>query len=148
MKQDQPVNVTSKQLDYDGAAGVATYTGAARLWQDQTQIQGDTIVVDDRSGNLTARGHVSSVMFFDETDSKTQKKQPVQTTATADQLVYDDAKRLATYTIGPDGEGPHGRHAGGRHGRTDSAVPQAGGRGDRTCGGGSLRRASRRTSAP
>ncbi len=101
MKQDQPVNVTSKQLDYDGAAGVATYTGAARLWQDQTQIQGDTIVVDDRSGNLTSRGHVSSVMFFDETDSKTQKKQPVQTIATADQLVYDDAKRLATYTSGP-----------------------------------------------
>lgn len=101
MKQDQPVNVASKQLDYDGAAGVATYTGAARLWQDQTQIQGDTIVVDDRSGNLTARGHVSSVMFFDETDPKTQKKQPVQTTATADQMVYDDAKRLATYTSGP-----------------------------------------------
>jgi lipopolysaccharide export system protein LptA len=101
MKQDQPVNVTSKQLDYDGAAGLATYTGAARLWQDQTQIQGDTIVVDDRSGNLTARGHVSSVMFFDETDSKTQKKQPVQTTATSDQMVYDDAKRLATYTSGP-----------------------------------------------
>ena len=101
MKQDQPVNVTSKQLDYDGAAGLATYTGAARLWQDQTQIQGDTIVLDDRSGNLTARGHVSSVMFFDETDTKTNKKQPVQTTATADQLVYDDGKRLATYTAGP-----------------------------------------------
>jgi lipopolysaccharide transport protein LptA len=101
MKQDRPVNVTSKQLDYDGAAGVATYIGAARLWQDQTQIQGDTIVVDDRSGNLTARGHVSSVMFFDETDSKTQKKQPVQTTATGDQMVYDDAQRLATYTSGP-----------------------------------------------
>jgi lipopolysaccharide export system protein LptA len=101
MKQDQPVNVTAKQLDYDGAAGVATYTGAARLWQDQTQIQGDTIVLDDRTGNLTARGHVSSVMFFDETDAKTQKKHSVQTTATADQLVYDDAKRLATYTTGP-----------------------------------------------
>lgn len=101
MKQDQPVNVTSKQLDYDGAAGVATYTGAARLWQDQTQIQGDTIVVDDQSGNLTARGHVSSVMFFDETDPKTKKKQSVQTTASADQLVYEDAKRLATYTSGP-----------------------------------------------
>ena len=100
MKQDQPVNVTSKQLDYDGGAGVATYTGAARLWQDQTQIQGDTIVVDDRTGNLTARGHVSSVMFFDETDPKTQKKQSVQTTATADQFVYEDAKRLATYTTG------------------------------------------------
>ena len=102
MKQDQPVNVTARQLDYDGGAGVATYTGAARLWQDQTQIQGDTIVVDDRSGNLTARGHVTSVMFFDETDTKTKKKQSVQTTASAEELVYVDAKRLATYTSGPD----------------------------------------------
>src|SRR4029453_18853258 len=77
MKQDQPVNVTSKQLDYDGAAGVATYTGAARLWQDQTQIQGDTIILDDRTGNLTSKGHVSSVMFFDDTDPKTKKQQSV-----------------------------------------------------------------------
>ena len=100
MKPDQPVNVTAKQLDYDGAAGVATYTGSARLWQDKTQVQGDTIVIDDRSGNLTARGHVSSVMFFDEIDPKTQKKQSVQTTATADELVYEDAKRIATYTSG------------------------------------------------
>jgi lipopolysaccharide transport protein LptA len=102
MKQDQPVNVTAKQLDYDGDAGVATYTGTARLWQDQTQIQGDTIVLDDRSGNLTARGKVSSVMFFDETDTKTKKKKPVQTTASAEELVYLDAKRLATYTSGPN----------------------------------------------
>lgn len=101
MKQDQPVNVTAKQLDYDGDAGVATYTGTARLWQDQTQIQGDTIVLDDRGGNLTARGHVSSVMFFDETDTKTKKKKPVQTTASAEELVYVDAERLATYTSGP-----------------------------------------------
>jgi len=101
MKQDQPVNVASKQLDYDGAAGVATYTGAARLWQDQTQIQGDTIILDDRTGNLTSKGHVSSVMFLDDTDPKTKKKQSVQTTATADVLVYDDAKRTATYTTGP-----------------------------------------------
>jgi lipopolysaccharide transport protein LptA len=100
MKQDQPVSVTAKKLDYDGAAGVATYTGSARLWQDRTQIQGDTIVVDDRSGNLTAKGHVTTVMFFDDVDPKTQKKQPVQTTATADQMVYEDAKRLATYTSG------------------------------------------------
>lgn len=100
MKQDQPVSVTSKQLDYDGAAGVATYTGSARLWQDQTQIQGDTIVVDDRSGNLTAKGHVSTVMFFDDVDPKTKKKQPVQTIATGDEMVYDDAKRTATYTSG------------------------------------------------
>ena len=101
LKQDQPVNVTSARLDYDGAAGSATYTGNAKLWQDQTQIQADEIVVDDRSGNLTGRGHVRTVMFFDEVDEKTKAKRHVQTTATADNLVYEDVKRLATYTTGP-----------------------------------------------
>jgi LPS export ABC transporter protein LptC len=100
LAQDQPVNVTAAKMDYDGAASLATYTGQAKLWQDQTQVQGDVIVVDDRSGNLTARGHVRSVMFFDEVDAKTGKKQSVQTTATGDSLVYEDAKRIATYTSG------------------------------------------------
>jgi lipopolysaccharide export system protein LptA len=44
---------------------------------------------------------VRSVMFFDETDTTTKKKQSVQTTATGDTLVYEDARRLATYTTGP-----------------------------------------------
>ena len=101
LAQDQPVSATSAKMDYDGAAGVATYTGQAKLWQEKTQVQGDVIVVDDKSGNLTARGHVRSVMFFDEVDTKTNKKQAVQTTATGDTMVYEEARRLATYTTGP-----------------------------------------------
>jgi len=101
LEQDQPVSAAALKMDYDGAAGVATYTGQAKLWQEKTQVQGDVIVVDDNSGNLTSRGHVRSVMFFDETDSKTNKKQSVQTTATGDTMVYDDARRVATYTTGP-----------------------------------------------
>ena len=73
LEQDQPVSATSAKMDYDGAAGVATYTGQAKLWQEKTQVQGDVIVVDDKSGNLTARGHVRSVMFFDEIDTEDQE---------------------------------------------------------------------------
>ena len=72
LKDDEPVNVTSNRLEYDGAAGVATYTGDAKLFQARTRVQGDTIIVDDRTANLTARGHVSSVMFFEETDAATK----------------------------------------------------------------------------
>ena len=101
LKDDEPVNVAANQLEYDGEAGSGTYTGDARLFQGQTQIQADTIVLDDRSGNLTGRGRVRTVMFFEETNSKTKKTELVQTTATGDTLVYDDGKRLATYTTGP-----------------------------------------------
>lgn len=101
LKQDQPVNVTANRLEYDGAAALATYTGHARLFQDQTSVQADTIIVDDKNGNLTARGHVTTVMFFEEVDSKTQARSLAQRTATGDVMVYEDARRLATYTTGP-----------------------------------------------
>jgi lipopolysaccharide export system protein LptA len=100
LKQSEPVQITANHLEYDGAAALAKYTGAAKLWQDKTRIQGDAIDLDDRNANLTARGHVASVMFLEETDTKTKTTKLVESTATADMLVYEDAKRLATYTTG------------------------------------------------
>jgi lipopolysaccharide export system protein LptA len=101
LRQNEAVQITANRLEYDGTAGLAKYIGAAKLWQDKTRIQGDAIDLDDRNANLTARGHVASVMFFDETDVKTKTTKLVESTATADMLVYEDGKRLATYTTGP-----------------------------------------------
>jgi lipopolysaccharide export system protein LptA len=95
------VNVTSNRLDYDGAASKSTYVGDARLFQGRTSVQADTIVLDDKNANLDARGHVRSIMFFEETDTKTKKTRLVETDATGDTLFYEDTKRLATYTTGP-----------------------------------------------
>ena len=101
LDEDEPVNVTANALEYDGATATAVYTGDARLFQGHTQIQADTIVVDDRHANLRARGHVRTVMFFDEANAKTGTKSLVQTTATGDEMLYEDAARVATYTTGP-----------------------------------------------
>lgn len=98
LKQDQPVTVTSNTLQYDGGASTATYEGNARLWQNETRVEADTIVVDDRTGNLTARGNVRTVMFFTDADPKTKQRAPAKTTGRADLLVYEDARRLAVYT--------------------------------------------------
>ena len=63
------------------------------------EVDGDTIVVDDKTGNLTARGNVRTDddarrrRSEDEADASRR-----ETTATARHFVYDDAKRLATYT--------------------------------------------------
>jgi lipopolysaccharide export system protein LptA len=97
LKQDQPVNVTSNRLDYDGVAE-ATYSGNALLWQDKSRIQADTIVLNDDTGNLTARGSVRTTMMLQDEDPKTKVRKLTETRATADNLVYVDAKRLATYT--------------------------------------------------
>jgi lipopolysaccharide export system protein LptA len=97
LKQDRPVTVTSNQLEYDGQAE-ATYTGDALLWQDQSRIQADAIVLNNQTGNLTARTKVRSTMIFQDEDPKTKVKKPSETRVTADTLDYNDAKRLARYT--------------------------------------------------
>jgi lipopolysaccharide export system protein LptA len=99
LKKDRPVYVASNRLSYDGVAE-ATYSGDARLWQDQSQskIDADTIVLNDRTGNMTARTNVSTSMLLEEIDPNTKQKKVSLTTATSDLLVYEDAKRLAVYT--------------------------------------------------
>ena len=109
LKNDQPVTVTSNRLEYDGSAQHAVYTGNARLWQGETKINGDTIVVDDQTGNLEARGSVHTDMMLDDVDPKTNAKKPTRSVADAENFVYDDAKRLATYTghahfVGSEGD--------------------------------------------
>ena len=109
LKNDQPVTVTSNRLEYDGAAQHAVYSGNARLWQGETKINGDTIVVDDKTGNLEARSNVHTDMILDDVDPKTNVKKPTRSVGEADTFVYDDARRLATYTghahfVGSEGD--------------------------------------------
>jgi lipopolysaccharide export system protein LptA len=109
LKQDEAVTVTSNGLEYDGLAGRAVYSGTARLWQGDTTVRGDTITVDDKTGNLEAAGTVQTDMTLDQVDEKTGARKPTRTKGDSDSFVYDDSKRLATYTgkahmVGPAGD--------------------------------------------
>jgi lipopolysaccharide transport protein LptA len=109
LTQDEPVTVTSNRLAYDGAASQATYSGNAALWQGETTIKADTIVLDDKTGNLTAKEKVETVMMMNHTDSKTKEKKLVKQTGRAQLFEYNDGKRVAVYTTeaflsGPDGD--------------------------------------------
>jgi LPS export ABC transporter protein LptC len=113
LKQDQPVFVTSNRLAYDGAASRAVYEGNARLWQGDSEIRGNTVELDDKSGNLRARGNVTTVMLLEDTDPKTQKRALARTAGRGESFDYDEAKRLAVYTgsgtsqaniVGPQGD--------------------------------------------
>jgi len=108
LKQDEAVTITSNKLEYDGLAGRAVYTGSARLWQGDTTVRGDTITVDDKTGNLEATGSVQTDMTLDKVDAKTGVRTPTRTKGDAGSFVYDDSKRLATYTIKAHLVGPNG----------------------------------------
>jgi lipopolysaccharide export system protein LptA len=109
LKPDKPVYAIAENLVYDSAASHAVYTGNAQLWQGETRIKGDRIVVDDQTGNLTASGNVDSRMILDQVNEQTKAKEQAKSVATAKDLVYDDSVRRATYTgsarlNGPDGD--------------------------------------------
>jgi lipopolysaccharide transport protein LptA/LPS export ABC transporter protein LptC len=98
LQQDQPITVTSNRLEYDGLAGHAVYIGNSRLWQGATKVNADTIVVDDKTGNLEARTNVHTEMMMDDVDPKTNVRKSTKSTGESQAFLYDDAKRLATYT--------------------------------------------------
>jgi LPS export ABC transporter protein LptC len=98
LKAEQPVYATATTLVYDGGAKQARYQGSARLWQGDTAIQGDQVNLDDATGNLTAHGKVRSTFMLEQGDATSRKRERVATIASAEDLVYEEASRRATYT--------------------------------------------------
>ncbi len=107
LKQDQPVNVTADALDYDGETSKAIYTGAAVLWQGDTSVKGASITIDDKTGDLAAKGPVTTTGMLEQ-NGKDNKKERVRSIATADDFKYTEAKRLAVYTGAAHLSGPQG----------------------------------------
>jgi LPS export ABC transporter protein LptC len=108
LKQDQPVIVVGNALDYDGAIAKGTYSGAARLFQGDTSIKGETIVIDNRAGNLSASGGVTTTTLLEQVD-KDKNKQRVHSIVTSKDFAYEDDNRRLTYTTDahmsmPDGD--------------------------------------------
>ena len=110
LKQTEPVNVRSNRLDYDGASSLATYEGNAALWQDDTTIKADKIVVEDKTGNLHATTNVVTTMILTEPDDKAAARSGRKPGASSrartgarpsrwpTSCCYEDAKHRATYT--------------------------------------------------
>lgn len=115
LKQDEVTNATADEMQYDAATGQATYKGKpARLWQVDTSIFGEQILLDQNKGDLHSSGSVISTMLLEQTDSKTKKTEKVRSVGRAQDLLYEDALRRATYTTKADVTGPQGQLAADR----------------------------------
>ena len=56
LASSSPIHVTSRSMTAHGNAGVALYTGKARLWQDANIIDAPSILFDRDHRSLTAQG--------------------------------------------------------------------------------------------
>ena len=108
LNDKEPVNVTAAALEYDAASSKGIYTGGARLWQGETTVQGGTLVIDDRSGNLSAKTQVRTRMMLEQVNEKTKKAETVESIGTAEEFLYEDDSRRATYTTKAHLTGPQG----------------------------------------
>jgi lipopolysaccharide export system protein LptA len=97
LKKNEDVHVTAGKLFYDGRASKATYSDNASLWQGETKIKAATsIVIDDKSGDLSATGGVTTnAMILQEGADKKQERLPSR--GAAKEFTYKEAQRLATY---------------------------------------------------
>lgn len=110
LKQDEPINVTANKLRYQGSASKAVYSGNVVMWQekDSGTIKGDTLTLDDKTGNLEVDGNVVTNFTLQETDKETGQKKQTPTTGRAKTFVFDDKRRLGTYTGNAQLDGPQG----------------------------------------
>jgi LPS export ABC transporter protein LptC/lipopolysaccharide transport protein LptA len=108
LKQDKEVTVLADSLAYDGTKSLAIYTGSALLFQGDTSVKGDVVSIDEKTGDLAAKGKAMTSTTRDQTgpDNKTQR---VQSTGTGKDFKYEDGPRRLTYTgaahlVGPEGD--------------------------------------------
>ena len=113
MRQDQPVQGVSRELNYTGGEGGSIeMTGDVMLVQgekSETQIKGQKIVIDGKTGNLLAQGSVISQMVVQDLNPTTKARETTRSTGYGQQMQYVDAERKVTYTtkahlVGPQGD--------------------------------------------
>ncbi len=116
MQEGQPVNGLSRELSYiGGEQSTVEFIGAANVWQGEkqdTQVKADKVTIDGKTGNLLAQGSVVSQMMVQDTNPTKKVKEVTRSTATGQQMSYDDTLRTVTYTTKAQLVGPQGHLSG------------------------------------
>jgi lipopolysaccharide export system protein LptA len=99
LSSGEPVHVTAANLTADKASQVATFTGAARLWEAGNIVEANSMVFNRAKRELTATstgaGGVRTVFVQSDTHGK-----QVPVNVTASKLIYSDASRRARFEGG------------------------------------------------
>jgi LPS export ABC transporter protein LptC len=100
-KVKSPVYLLGDRADLNHDTGVATYTGSARMWQDDNFVRADQITLFREEKRMEGRGHVQSALY--QAKQKTGSSTAVvPVLATADFMRYSDPDRLLHYETNVD----------------------------------------------
>lgn len=96
LQDKDPVNVIAAKLTYDEASRKGEYTGQARLFQGETQINGESITLDETKGDLIVTGKVITTLVIAEKNAKPGVPQTPMV-GRAGSFTYTDETRRAVY---------------------------------------------------
>jgi LPS export ABC transporter protein LptC len=108
LKGDKPVIIIANDLDYDGVASKASYSGNAKLFQEDTSIQAATLVVDNKTGDLFAAGSAVTSTMLNYGDKTKMPRDRGRSIGKGADFKYVESGRLATYTGDAHLSGPQG----------------------------------------
>lgn len=114
LKSSEAAMVASEKLSFDEATGRGVYTGQARLFQGDTSIYADTIMMDDKKGDLNASGKVRTQLLLEPDPNAPPQQKQGTTLARSDEFAYEEATRRAIYTKSAQMDGPEGNMRGDR----------------------------------
>ena len=103
----EPVQIIAESLTYDEVQRRGEYKGQARLLQGQTQINADTLIIDESKGDLTAVGKVITTLALVRKDA-TPGTPSATTIGRGGSFTYTDQARRAVYQTAATLDGESG----------------------------------------
>lgn len=100
-KVKSPVYLSGDRAEIEHDSGRAVYSGAARMWQDDNYVKGDTITLYREEKRMEAKGHVQSVLYQAK-QKNGNSTDVVPAFATAEFMRYSDPERLLHYETNVD----------------------------------------------
>ena len=100
-KVKSPVYILGDRAEVNHDSGVATYSGNARMWQDDNFVRGDTVTLFREQKRMESRGHVQSALY-QARQKNGNSTAVVPVFATAEFMRYSDPDRLLHYETNVD----------------------------------------------
>ena len=108
LNSDKGVLVTSENFSWISETSIATYKGDAHVWQEEFDLYGDEIILDERIGSIHSIGNVRTRLLVNQLQHDSGIKEEEVVLGSAKSIDYLNDKGILTYTSNAILNGPLG----------------------------------------